>query len=177
MQRHTVEQIVDLAPIVQILDAPVPQVAAQLVDVLTLFDISVPKQVIEVPKILSPSRPLRVVLAATQMAEQLVEVPTVVSPSFFSQLAEQIVDTPVPSARGSSGNGGVQGFLPEQSFAEQNVDIPVPGARSRFPGEGLQIFRSGQGSAASPAVQAGRAVSRGVSYFFCEKKVHIVAGR
>ena len=43
IKRKTVEQIVDLAPTVQILDAHVPQVVHQPVDVLTLFDISVPE--------------------------------------------------------------------------------------------------------------------------------------
>ena len=54
--RHTVEHIVDLvrvAPMVQILDAPVPQTVEQLPDILRLFDTLMPdpEQVIEVPKI------------------------------------------------------------------------------------------------------------------------------
>ena len=59
---------------VQILDVLVPQVVDQLVGVLELSHAAIPEQVIEVPKILCPSRPLRVALAATQMAEELVEV-------------------------------------------------------------------------------------------------------
>ena len=101
----------------------------QLVDVLMLFD-AVTEQVIEVPMILCPSHLLHATLAATQMAEQLAEIPTdvvlVVSPQ-----PVELVDIPVPGARGSSGSGGLQGFLPEQSFphsfVEQIVDIPVPG--------------------------------------------------
>ena len=72
------EQIVDLAPMVQILDTLVPQAVDQPVDVLTIFGISVPEKVIEVPKISCPLRPRRAPHAATLMAE-LVEVPTVVS--------------------------------------------------------------------------------------------------
>ena len=54
---YTVEHVVDLvrvAPMVQILDAPVPQMVDQLQDVMRFFDspLSVPEQVIEVPKIL-----------------------------------------------------------------------------------------------------------------------------
>ena len=85
VQRHTVEQLADFTPMVQILDD-------QLVDVLMLFDATIPEQVIAVPKISCPSRPPRAALAATQMAEQLVEVPTDVV---------LVVDIPVPGARGS----------------------------------------------------------------------------
>ena len=56
VQRHTVEYIVDFvccAPVVQILDAPVPQTVDQLPGVLQFFGrlSIVPEQVIEVPKI------------------------------------------------------------------------------------------------------------------------------
>ena len=64
VQRHTMEHIVDFvccAPMVQILDAPVPQTVAQLPDVLRFFDrlTTVPEQVIEVPKILPEEVPMR----------------------------------------------------------------------------------------------------------------------
>ena len=68
------EQLADFAPMVQILDAPVPQMVNRLVDVLKLSDGAIPEQVIELSMVLCPSRPLRAALAATQMAEQLVEV-------------------------------------------------------------------------------------------------------
>ena len=48
----------------------------QLVAVLKPVDSTVPEQIIAVPKISLPSRPLRAALSATQMVEQLVEVPT-----------------------------------------------------------------------------------------------------
>ena len=72
------EHIVDFvccAPMVQILDAPVPQTMEQLPDVLRFFDrlTTVPEQAIEVPKIL----PEDAVLRDTQLAEQLLEVPTI----------------------------------------------------------------------------------------------------
>ena len=58
VQRHTMEHIVDFiccSPMVQILDAPVPQTVEQLPDVLQFFDTLTtdPEQVIDVPKILS----------------------------------------------------------------------------------------------------------------------------
>ena len=148
VQRHTVEQLADFAPMVQILDVPEPQVVDQLVAVIKL---SVPEQKIEVPKILCPSRPLRAAHAATQMAGQLVEVPTDVVLVVLRQPVEQIVDIPVPGIRGSSGSGGLQGFLPEQSFphssVEQIVDTPVPGRGSsgrsltfQFPVAAFMIF-------------------------------------
>ena len=80
VKRHTVEQFGELAPMVQILDAPVPQWVGKLEDVLKIVDLFVPVQEIEVPRISSPSCPLpRRVLLEPQTAEQLVEVPV---PSF-----------------------------------------------------------------------------------------------
>ena len=146
VQRHTMEQFGELAPMVQILDAPVPQMVDKLEDVLKIVDLSVPVQEIEVPKISSLScPPPRCFLPQPQSAEQLVEVPTVLSPT---RIAEQIVDTPVPQGRGKR---RVQGFLPVQGstatlssagriseqIVEQLVDIPSSGG-------GL-----GQGSASS----------------------------
>ena len=58
VQRHTVEHVVDFvrfAPMVQILDAPVPQSGDQPVVAFKHFDISVPAQVIEVPHDLLPT--------------------------------------------------------------------------------------------------------------------------
>ena len=59
VQRHTVEQLADFAPVVQILDVPVPQMVDQLVAVLRLFEASTPEHVNAVPKISCPSRPGR----------------------------------------------------------------------------------------------------------------------
>ena len=125
--RRAVEKTEDFAPMVQIFDAPVPQVVDQPMDVLTRFDIPVPEQVIEVPKISCPSRPLRAGLREPQTAEQLVDVPNVVSfPSLQQQTAEQLVVIPV-SRRGDGGR--LPGFHPGQATvqrsAEQNADIPV----------------------------------------------------
>ena len=58
---------------VQILEAPVPQMVEQLPD----------EQVIEVPKILPEDVPMRASVRDSQLAEQLVEVPTIIS---FSSL-------------------------------------------------------------------------------------------
>ena len=67
------EQIIDTFP----LDAPVPQMVDQLVDVLKLLDTAIPERVIAVPKMSQDSIPHRAVFE-TQLAEQLVEVPTAV---------------------------------------------------------------------------------------------------
>ena len=160
VQRHTMEHIVDYvcsAPLVQILDAPVPQTVEQLPDVLRFFDrlMTVPEQVIEVPKIISEDVPMRAVLRATQLAEQLVEVPTIISYPMIALLhallaqrtVEQNVD--IPAVGGGGTGGGLPGFLPGQNYsmtAEQIVDNPVP---SRGFDEGLQGFPPGQSSAAS----------------------------
>ena len=69
---HTVEQFGELAPTVQILDAPVPQSGDQLVDKIK-NDV---EQAIEVPKIfLLDYTPQRAVLGVPQLVEQLVDVP------------------------------------------------------------------------------------------------------
>ena len=159
VQRHTMEHIVDYvcsAPTVQILDAPVPQTVEQLPDVLRFFDrlMTVPEQVIEVPKIISEDVPMRAVLRATQLAEQL-EVPTIISYPMIAFLhalleqrtVEQNVD--IPAVGGGGTGGGLPGFLPGQNYsmtAEQIVDNPVP---SRGFDEGLQGFPPGQSTAAS----------------------------
>ena len=49
-QLRAVEQIADYAPMVQILDSPVPHMVVQLVAVLTDVDSLIPEQVIAVPK-------------------------------------------------------------------------------------------------------------------------------
>ena len=121
----------------------------QLVNVFKFLDTAVPEQVIDVPKI---SLDRIAVLAAAQPAEQLVEVPTVVSLSFFSQLAEQNVDIPVPGARGSLVYGPEQS--PTAQFVEQNVNIPVSSARGRCHGGGLRDFPSGRSSTARGGADA-----------------------
>ena len=83
VQRHTVEQMADGAPVLPMLEAPVPLMVEQLVEVLKILDNSLPdvEQVIEVPKIFSDVIPSRSSVSEPQLAEQLVEVPTLVSPS------------------------------------------------------------------------------------------------
>ena len=115
-QPRTVEQIAVYAPMVQILDAPVPQLVEQLPDILHFFDTltPVPEQVIEVPKIVLDDVPVRTSVRDTQLAEQLVEVPTIISySSLLQRTMEQHVDIPVPRRGGR--NAGLQGSLPEQS--------------------------------------------------------------
>ena len=143
VQRHTMEHIVDFvcfAPMVQILDAPVPQTVEQLPDVLQFFD----------------PNPMRAVLRDTQLVEQL--LPTIVSFSLLQLIMEQSVDIPVPGGGGR--NAGLQGSLPEQSST-----APLSSAERLFeriveqivgsPGGGLQDFRPGQSSSSSSHFPAG----------------------
>ena len=103
-------------------------------EVLKMHDTVTLEQVIAVPKISCPPRPLRAVLSEPQMAEQFVE---------------QNADIPVPGARSVPGYGGLQGFLPGQGSlqraVEQIVDILVPGG-------GPHEFLPDPGSAAHSAV-------------------------
>ena len=179
-QRHTVEQTADVAPMVQILDAPVPQKGIELADILKCVDLQAPiEQVIDVPKIFLDSIQPRSVLRLPQTAEQLVEVPTIISYSSLLQRTDElIVDIPDPG-RGGGGRGGFQGSHPGQSstagVAEQIVEIPGRGDPQGFlprqstlqrtveqlvdipgpAGGGLQNFRSGQGSSAFLRNEAG----------------------
>ena len=74
--RHTVEQMADVAPMVPVLDAPVPQMVDQLVDVLKTFDRGLAEQVIEVPRVaLQDVVPQRALFRVPQLAEQLVDMP------------------------------------------------------------------------------------------------------
>ena len=54
--RRTVDQIVDAVPGLPAFDVPVPQMLDQPLALLAAFDFLVPEQVIEVPKISTPSR-------------------------------------------------------------------------------------------------------------------------
>ena len=113
VQRHVVEDLGELAPLVQILDLPVPQTVDYVADAVRILDFPIAEQVIEVPRISCSPCPSRSPIPEPQSAEQLEEVPTVLSPKRIAlQIAEQIVDTPVPRGRGE---GRVQGFLPRQS--------------------------------------------------------------
>ena len=85
--RRIVEQLVDYVPVVPLLDAPVPQTVDQLVEVLRPLDTVVPEHVIEVPKItLHDAIPQRAVLPVPQMAEHLVDEPV---PSLTSSWLRQ----------------------------------------------------------------------------------------
>ena len=143
VQQHPVDQIVVTAPVLPILDVPVPLMGEQLVDVLRFFDTLCPvaEQVIDVPKISLEDIPARRLCREPQLVEQLVEVPTVVSySSFLQRTVEQTVDN--PATRGRGRRRGLQGFFPGQSTTAAAVDIPVPRGD-------LQGFLPGQGSTAS----------------------------
>ena len=145
MLRHTVEHIVDLvrvAPMVQIFDAPVPQTVEQLPDILRFFNTLMPdpEQVIEVPQISHEDVSMRTAVRDTQLAEQLVEVPT--KPGYaFAVVAVQTLgwrtaaaliehfDTP---ARGGGGGGGSRG----------GSRAPRPGRDTARPG---RYTNTGQG--------------------------------
>ena len=125
VSRHTVEQMAVVAPMVLILDAPVPQMVDQFAEILNLEEdvldagrlvdryFQVPELVIEVPKFIIEDVPMRTSVPEPQMAEQLVEVPTVISYSSLQRTTEQHVDIPVPGGGGPS--FGLQGFSSGQS--------------------------------------------------------------
>ena len=149
VQRHTVEHITDLvrvAPMVQILDAPVPQTGDQLPDILSFFGAFMPdpEQVIEVPKILLDDVPMRAVDREPQLGEQLVEVPTdpgyalaVIAKMFFSR---QEIRQMIAELQGGGAWGGLPGSRSGQGSTASGsrvVDNPVPLVR-REGGGGVQ---------------------------------------
>ena len=188
--RHVVEHMADVCPVVQTLDAPVPQLVDTVLEFFRALDPPVDEQVIAVPKISTDRVSQRLVeRRLPQMVEQLVEVPTVLTPTRIAlQIAEQLVNIPVPQVsvsggghQGSlSGQGSVgeqivdnpvlrglgkrrvQGFLPEQSATAQSVEqtVDIPASRGRGRRGGLQGLPQGQGSTAS-AVEQTIAVARG----------------
>ena len=81
VQRHTLEQLAEVAPMVPSLAVPEPQMVDQLVAMIKHVDSVVPGQIIAVPKISWPSCFFCTVVREPQKAEQLVEVP-VPAPSF-----------------------------------------------------------------------------------------------
>ena len=137
VQRHCVENLAEVCPVVQILDADVP--ATLLVEQYAVIwnmeedilaaadhldrDFQVPELVIEVPKISLDVHdvPPRRLCRDTQMAEQLVEVPTIVSYSWLQLGMEQNVDIPVPGRGGRI--AGLQGFLPGQSSTATHSSV------------------------------------------------------
>ena len=77
VQRRTVEQIVDSMPVVPLLHTAVPQMVDSVVEMLKILDNSLPdvEQVIEVPTISLHKVPQLSSLLEPQVAEQLVDVP------------------------------------------------------------------------------------------------------
>ena len=131
VELHVVEDLGELAPLVQILDLPVPQMVDNVLDALRIPERPMAVQVIEVPKILIDVIPSRSLVLEPQSAEQLVEVPTVLSPTRIAlQIAEQIVDTPVPQGRGgkrcSTATSSYLERISERTV-EQIVDVPSSG--------------------------------------------------
>ena len=150
VQQRSVDQIADYALMVQILDTSKPHMVDQLVAVLTQVDSFVPEQVIAVPKISSPPRCSRTVLGEPQTNSWWKRPLLCLSLQYSStSLTLQLV-------QGGLGSGGLQGFLPGQSFptVEQTVDIPAPrgdplhfhpfpgsaALSSEFAGKAYQVF-------------------------------------
>ena len=186
--RHVVEDLGELAPLVQILDLPVPQTVDYVADALRILDFPIAEQVIEVPRISCSPCPSRSPIPEPQTAEQLVDVPTVLSPTRIAlQIAEQIVDTPVPRGRSQR---RVQGFLPRQSSAATpSAEEPISERiveQSVFPSsvkraserieEQLVDTSPGGGLAQSSASSAGLADEDFAGFFALftvGKKVHV----
>ena len=168
--QRIVEQIVDPVPLVPMLHDVMPQMVEQLVDLLAPLDFPVAEQVIEVPKVSSPTRCPRTVLSVPQTAEQLVEVPTVLSVAFLQQrTAEQIVGFPVPGHEGGD-RGGLQGLSQGQGSTAvcgaEHVGTPVPR------GGDFHCLSQGQGSSSfcgadhvGIPVPLGRVGNRGLQGF------------
>ena len=163
VERHVVEDLGELAPLVQILDLPVPQMVDNVLDALRIPVRPMAVQVIEVPKILIYVIPALSLVPDPQTAEQLVEVPTVLSPTRIAlQIAEQIVDTPVPQGRG--GKRRVQGFLPEQNSTATSSYLERISERTVE--QIVDILSSGGGLGQGSSSSAGPADEDFTCFFF-----------
>ena len=125
-----ITDLVRVAPMVQILDAPVPQTVDKLHDVLQFFDrlSTVLEPVTEVAKIYTEDVSMRTAVRDTQLAEHLVEVPTTPGYAFAvvavqtlgwrtaAALIEQFGDTPARGGGGGS-RGGSRGPRPGRNTA------------------------------------------------------------
>ena len=96
-QRHAVEAFGGLAPLVQILDAPVLQLVDYVAEALRLLDRPIAEQVIAVPTVSCASCPSRSRVPEPQSADQLVEVPTGRSRSRSLTLQFLVVVLEVPA--------------------------------------------------------------------------------
>ena len=163
-QRHFMEDLGELAPSVQLLDLPVPQMVENVIDtLLRILDFPIAEQVIDVPKIFCAPCPSRSQVPEPQSAEQLVEVPTVLTPTRLAvQIAEQIVDT---SARGS---------LPGQRSAARRL---AQSSWRRFSGRIWHMPAAGlPGYIASDSAKAAYAFVGDVPFFlegFCQLGDHV----
>ena len=97
--RHVVEHRIEMCPFVQILDAPVPQMGDQVLELLQKIVSSLVElvQVLAVPKISFDRVPQRSEARSPQTAEKLVEVPT--DPGY----ALAVIAFKNPGAEGSTG--------------------------------------------------------------------------
>ena len=123
VQQCTVEQLADVVPMVQVLDAPGLLGEVGVVDLLRELDApALDELVIAVPKISLDRIPQRCPHRRPRRAEQLVEVPTIISYSSLQQRnVEQTIDIPVPHGR--VGGRGLQGFLPGQGSAASSSHV------------------------------------------------------
>ena len=110
LERHFLEDLGELAPLVQILDLPVPQMVENDTDtLLRILDFPIAEQVIEVPKISCSPCPSRSRVPEPQLAEHLVEVPTVLTPTLIA--ADRGADR-----RHSSSSWSCSRFSPRTEF-------------------------------------------------------------
>ena len=143
VQQCAVEQLADVVPMVQVLDAPGLLGEVVVVDLLRELDApALDELVIAVPKISLDRIPQRCPRRRPRRAEQLVEVLTIISYSSLQlRDVEQTIDIPVPHDRGGrGGGGGLQGFSQRQGATAfrgaEFVDIPVPQGRG-----GVEVFK------------------------------------
>ena len=128
--RHTMEQSGELAPMVQILDAPVLQLVEKLEDVLKIVDLPVPEQEIDVPKISCLSRPpLRRALPVPQLAEQLVVVPVPEAVFFWHAAGAHQASFGTTLLRGEGGATGGWVALATSSGSARRCSPPAQGGK------------------------------------------------
>ena len=177
------EHLAEFAPMVQILDAPVPQMGGDVTDTLQILHFPIAEQVIDVPKISCSPCPSRSLVpepkqrnswwkcrtcclppaspCGSRSRSSTLQFLVVVIVVVFKVLSQDRVqqrlvwqNVDIPV------RGGLRGFLPGQSSAQRTVEQLVDSSSG-----GLQNFHLGQGSAASSSGREDEGFSGGFRTF------------
>ena len=158
VERHVVEHMADVCPVVQTLDAPMPQLVDTVLEFFRALTCRLTSRSSQCPR--SPLTVSRSVwwsgVSLRWWNSWWKCRRSCLILRFLQRTVEQTVDNPASRGRGRS--GGLQGFFPGQSTTAAAVDIPVPRGD-------LQGFLPGQVSTASSSHSPDAENEAGIGVF------------